>query len=74
MFNIILEQTLLCAITQFKGATKMIVVFKRKMKMKPDFSVLFARYGSMKNALENNFSANFKDNWLKFGCYWFVFA
>ena len=29
--------------------------------MKCGFSVLLARHGSMKNVLENNFTANFKD-------------
>ena len=52
----------LCAITQVQRATKMSVVFVRNviMKMKGGFSVLLARYGSMKNVLENCFSANFK--------------
>ena len=63
MFKIILERTLLCAIPQFQRAMKMSVVFVRNfiMKMKRGFGVLLARYGSMKNVLENNFSANFKD-------------
>ena len=41
----------------------MSVIFVRNviMKMKRGFSVILARYGSMKNILENNFSANFKD-------------
>ena len=41
----------------------MSVVFVRNliMKMKRGLGVLLARYGSMKNVLENNFSANFKD-------------
>ena len=38
------------------------------MKMKRGFSVLLARYGSMKCVLENNFSGNFKDMRLKFRC------
>ena len=61
MFTIILKQTLLCAITQVQRATKMSVIFVRNviMKMKGGSSVL-ARYGSMKNVLENYFSANFK--------------
>ena len=62
MLSISLKQTLLCAITQVQRATKMSVVFVRNviMKMKGGFSVLLARYGSMKNVLENYFSANFK--------------
>ena len=51
-FNIILEQTLFCAIiTQVQRATKISVVFVKNfiMKMKRGFSVLIARYGSMKN-------------------------
>ena len=42
---------------------KMSVVFVRNfiIKMKRGFSVLLARFGSKKNVLENNFSANFKD-------------
>ena len=63
MFKIILERVLLCAITKFQRAMKMSAVFVRNfiMKMKRGFGVLFARYGSMKNVLENNFSAGFKD-------------
>ena len=62
MFTIILKQTLLCAITQVQRATKMSVIFVRNviMKMKGGSSVLLVRYGSMKNVLENYFSANFK--------------
>ena len=63
MFSIILELTLLCAMTQVQRATKMSLVFVRNfiLKMKRGFRVLLAIYGSMKNVLENNFSANFKD-------------
>ena len=63
MFKIILEQILLCAIKQVQRATKISVVFVNNiiMKMKRGFSVLLARYGFMKNVLENNFPANFKD-------------
>ena len=70
MFKIILEQTLLCAIKQVQRATKINVVFVNNiiMKMKRGFSVLLARYGFMKNVLENNFPANFKDMWLKLWC------
>ena len=52
MFNIFLEQILLRAIAQVQRATKMSVVIVRNfiMKVKRDFSVLLARYGSMKNA------------------------
>ena len=57
MFNIVLEQTLYCTTTQVQRATEMSVVFVRSfiMKLKLDFSTLLARYGSMKNVLENNF-------------------
>ena len=50
MFNIILEQALLCAIVQVQKATKMSVFFVRNfiMKMKRGVSVLLERYGSMK--------------------------
>ena len=70
MFNIILEQTLLWAMTQVQRATKMSVVFVRNliMKMKRGFRILLARYGSIKNISENNFTANFKDILLKFRC------
>ena len=63
MFNIILKQTLLCAIIKVQRATNMNVVFVRNfiMKMKRRFSALLARYGSMNNVLDNNFSANFED-------------
>ena len=63
MFSVILELTLLCAMTQVQRATKMSLVFGRNfiMKMKGGFRVLLARYGSVKNVLENNFSAKFKD-------------
>ena len=63
MVKIILEWVLLCAITQFHRAMKMSAVFGRNfiMKMKRSFGVLLARYGSIKNVLENNFSAGFKD-------------
>ena len=69
MFNIILEQTLLSAITQVQRAMKVSVVLVRNCitKMKQDCSVL-ARCGSSKNVLENNFSANFKDVWVKLRC------
>ena len=50
MFNIILEQALLCAIVQVQKATKMSVFFVRNfiMKMKRGVSVLLERCGSMK--------------------------
>ena len=57
--------------TQVQKAAKMSVGFARNfiMKMKGGFSVLLARYGSMKNVLKNNLSANFiKDMWLSFRC------
>ena len=38
------------------------------LRMNSGFSVLLARYDFMKNVLENNFTANFKDIWLKFRC------
>ena len=55
---------------QVQKATKVGVVFVRNfiMKMKSHFSVLFVRYGFMENVLENTFSANVKDMWLKFKC------
>ena len=70
MFNIILEQTLLFVITQVQRATEMSVVFVSYfiMKMKRGLNILPARCSSMKNVLEINFSANFKDIWLKFRC------
>ena len=62
MFNIILEQTLLCAITQVKRETKMNVVFVRNfiMKVKRDFIVLLARYGSMRMFLKTTFQLTLK--------------
>ena len=62
-FNNILEQNLFCAIRQVQRATKMSVVypFNFIMKMKRGSFALLARYGSMKNVLEKNFSDNFKD-------------
>ena len=55
-------------ITQVERVTKMSVVSVRNfiIKMKHGFSVILARYGSIKNVLQKNFSTNFKDMWLKF--------
>ena len=63
MFIIILEQTLLRAITQIQRATKMSPVFLKNfnMKIKHVFSAFVARYASMQNVLEKNFSAKVKD-------------
>ena len=49
--SILFSSKHLCAITQVQRATKMSVVFVRNfvMKKKRCFSVLLARYGSMKN-------------------------
>ena len=54
MINIILEQTLLCAITKVQRATKISVAFVGNfiMKVKRGFSVHLLRYGSMKIVLE----------------------
>ena len=54
MINIILEQTLLCAITKVQRATKISVAFVGNfiMKVKRGFSVHRLRYGSMKIVLE----------------------
>ena len=70
MFNLILEQTLLCAMTQVERAMQMKIFFITNsiLKMKYCFSVILARYDSIKNVLENDFSPNFKDLWLKFSC------
>ena len=61
MFNIILEQTHLCVITQVQRATKMSVGFLTNfiMKIKRGCSVLLGIYFSTKNVLGNNF--NFED-------------
>ena len=47
--------------TEVQRAAKMSVGFARNfiMKMKGGFSVLLARYGSIKNVLKNNLSGNF---------------
>ena len=47
MFNINLEETLLCAITHVQRATKISMVFVREftMKMKQYFNVFLMRYG-----------------------------
>ena len=54
---------LLCVNAQVQSATEMSAVFVMNfiMKMKRGFNALLARYGSMNNVSENNFSANFKD-------------
>ena len=59
MFNIILQQTLLCAMTEVQRATKMSVAFVRNLmtKMKCGNIVLLAKYDSMRNVLKNNLSS-----------------
>ena len=50
-------ETLLCAMTEVQRARKTSVIFVRNlmMQMKCGFSVLLAKYGSMRNNLKNNF-------------------
>ena len=64
MVNNILEQTLLCAITQVQRATKNECSFCKELYHEDETWLqcpFFARYSSMKNILENELTTNFKD-------------